>query len=171
MMENPMFLIDQITKLAPGMIFQYNLSIDGKTSISYATDYIKEVFDLTLSDVENDDSLLLKKIHPDDLDGFIKSINDSAISLQEWSYEYRVVLPNKETLWYLGKSRPIKNVDGKITWIGIISNITNYKIIEQELIHSSRLYSVIEAHKGNISVESSLGIGSIFKVDLPLYSS
>lgn len=144
-MENPMFLIDQITKLAPGMIFQYNLSVDGKTSISYASDYIKEVFDLSLSDVENDDSLLLKKIHPDDLDGFLKSINDSAISLQEWSYEYRVVLPNKDTQWYLGKSRPIKNEDGKITWIGIISNITNYKIIEQELIHSSRLYSVIEA--------------------------
>jgi two-component system CheB/CheR fusion protein len=30
---------------------------------------------------------------------------------------------------------------------------------------------IVDTHKGKISVESSLGVGSIFKVDLPLYSS
>ena len=71
-------------------------------------------------------------LHPDDREGIVASIQKSAQTLTPWRYEYRVKFGD-EVRWLFGNALPEMQRDGSVLWHGFIHDITEHKMMEQEL--------------------------------------
>lgn len=146
MIENQCSILDHITQHFPGMIYQYRLYPDGRSCFPYCNDAIKDILGFSPQEIVKDASAMFSIIHPDDLEGVHKSIDESAKTLKDWRYEFRVFLSgkdeSKEERWLLGHSRPEKCDDGSILWSGLITDISSRVKFEKELLKTSRLYAV-----------------------------
>ncbi|CAA6821425.1 MAG: diguanylate cyclase/phosphodiesterase (GGDEF & EAL domains) with PAS/PAC sensor(s) [uncultured Sulfurovum sp.] len=123
----------KLTENIPGAIYQYKLCPDGSSSFPYVSQGIENIYEVSAQDVRYDATSVFNRIHKDDLDRVVESIENSAKILQEWNLEYRVNLPQKGLCWLHGRSKPEKLEDGSIVWHGIINDITEKKKLENEL--------------------------------------
>ncbi|MCJ8281767.1 MAG: PAS domain S-box protein [Rivularia sp. ALOHA_DT_140] len=71
-------------------------------------------------------------IHPDDVDGFNKSMADCAKSLNNWEYEFRIITPSGKEKWLQGFSKLEEQPDGSICCDGCVIDITQRKLIEAQ---------------------------------------
>lgn len=134
---------DLLTRLAsqvPGLIYQFQLFPDGRACMPYASEGIREIYELEPEAVRQDIAALTQMLHPDDLDGLLASVQASAKSLQPWHHEYRVVLPRQGLRWRSGYAQPAPQPDGSILWHGFITDITDMalakekeKVLEQQV--------------------------------------
>jgi signal transduction histidine kinase/CheY-like chemotaxis protein len=118
------------------MIYQYQLFPDGSSCFPYASEAIRDMYEVTPDEVRVDASPVFSKLHPDDYNGIVETITASARTLQPWEYEYRVILPRQGIRWRYGFSQPEKQVDDSILWHGFINDITARKNMELELNQS-----------------------------------
>ena len=129
-------LLDNLARRVPGVIYQYQVFPDGRACFPYASERLWDMYGVRPQDVREDASAVLSRLHPDDLDAVTESIECSAISLQPWRHEYRVVLPKQGVRWRLGDAEPERLPDGSTLWHGFISDITERKLNEA---HTHRL--------------------------------
>lgn len=131
--------VDRLLKISsriPGVIYQYRLRPDGTSCFPYASDNIKDIYQINPEDVKEDAARVLAIIHPDDLLGVMNSIQESAKSLSPWNYEYRVKFPDNGIHTLYGNAIPQLEADGSILWHGYISDITERKIQEEAIRES-----------------------------------
>ncbi len=127
-------LLMTLSHQLPGTVYQFQLFPDGRSCFPYASEAINETFGVTFEELGEDAFQFLTSIvHPDDYDGFIESIKESARTLEPWQYDYRIIIPQQGVLWRHGFSRPQKLEDGSILWHGFINDITTQKKLEIEL--------------------------------------
>ena len=127
---------DQFSKLSqsvPGVVYQYQLFPDGHSCFPYASQGIAAIFDVTPEQIKEDASAVFACIYPDDLERLLASIQESARTLQPWQQEYRVKLPHSEVRWLSGVARPERLDDGSTLWHGFTTDITERKVLEEEL--------------------------------------
>ena len=126
-------LLTSLSQQIPGMIYQFQLFPDGRTCFPYASDAISEIYGVEPQHVREDATPVYVFLHPDDYEGIVSSIQESARTLQQWEYEYRVVLPNQGVRWRYGCARPENLIDGSVLWHGFINDITAQKNLESQL--------------------------------------
>ena len=126
-------LLEALSLHVPGMIFQYRLFPDGRSSFPYVSNGIASLYELTPAQVRDDARPLFAHLHPDDYDAMHASITESARTLQPWQHEYRVHLPQRGLRWLTGRAQPEKLDDGSILWHGFVSDITQIKDTEAAL--------------------------------------
>ncbi|MBI5162830.1 MAG: PocR ligand-binding domain-containing protein [Magnetospirillum sp.] len=114
----------KIAARVPGVVYQFVQRPDGSTGIPYASDAIGAMFGLSPEDVRDDAAGVFAAAHPDDVDGLVASIRDSAATLAPWRHEFRVRKPDGSIRWLGGDSVPQREDDGTIVWHGFISDIT-----------------------------------------------
>ncbi|GAB4270963.1 MAG: hypothetical protein Kow0065_20680 [Methylomicrobium sp.] len=131
-------LLHKLSEQVPGVIYQYRLYPDGKACFPFASDAIVDIYETTPEQVREDATEVLSRIHPDDYQGVVDSIRESARTLQPWHYEYRVVLPKQGVRWRSGDSRPEKLSDGSVLWHGFITDITERKLRDREIQELNR---------------------------------
>ena len=119
--------LKMLTNRAPGMIYQFVMQADGKARFAFVSEGVVELLQLTPQAVMADAATVFSLIHPDDLDHFHASIEQSALSLLPWRQEYRVCLADGTERWLAGESLPKKLDDGAIQWDGFLSDITEHK--------------------------------------------
>ncbi len=124
-------VLKSITSAVPGVIYQFRLSADGNSSIPYANDRLFDVLGLRPSDVFNSAQPIFDKVHPEDYPGLNQSIINSAKTLEDWEYEFRIIRDNGEVKWLRGLARPEKQPDESSLWNGYILDITDRKLSEQ----------------------------------------
>lgn len=129
-LQDQVSLLNNLARQVPGAIYQFRAYPDGRTCFPYATEGIRDIYEVSPQDVREDASLAFSRGHPDDLPGVIESINVSAQTLEPWGYEYRVVLPRKGERWLRGDAQPERLGDGSTLWHGFISDITDRKQAE-----------------------------------------
>jgi PAS domain S-box-containing protein len=127
-------LLKKVTDHIPGFIFQYVLNQDGSSSFPYASEGIRDIYELSPEDVKDDAAIAFERKHPDDLDNLIASIRESGLQLKTWNYEYRVILPFKGLRWLRGNAAPELMENGSVLWHGFIMDITDRKAEEEEII-------------------------------------
>ena len=130
---------DQLTKLSkqvPGSTYQFRLFPDGHSCFPYAIEGINDVYEVSPEDVHEDASLVFSRLHPEDYDAVVDSIQKSANTMQLWHLEYRVILPKQGLQWLQGKAKPELLEDGSILWHGFITKITEHKHAEEEMKQS-----------------------------------
>ena len=142
-------LFERLSSLVPGTIFQYQRFSDGSTRFPFASDGIEKIYEVKATDVIEDASIILQRVHPDDRDEVAESIRSSAETLETWRAQYRVILPRQGLRWRIGQAQPEKLADGSVLWHGYIADFTEQAIVEakqkkleQEVLES---YYALEA--------------------------
>ncbi|MEL0166542.1 MAG: PAS domain-containing protein [Pseudomonadaceae bacterium] len=142
-------LLQRFAKLnqhVPGMVYQYQLSSDGHSWFPFASDGIRNIYDLTPEQASLSADPAINLIHPDDQDRIRTEITESAEQLTEWRSEYRINHPRLGEIWVAGYASPERLDNGEIVWHGFITDITARKRIEQSLAsEQQRLARIIDA--------------------------
>lgn len=120
----------------PGMVYQYQLSPDGRSCFPWASGGIRDVYQVTPEQVREDASPVFARLHPDDLERVSKSIQDSAARMTPWRCEYRVRFDDGSVRWLWGHATPQRLPDGSTLWHGFITDISDRKAAEDELVQA-----------------------------------
>jgi signal transduction histidine kinase/CheY-like chemotaxis protein len=108
----------------PGFVYQFRLDPEGGVSFPFASEQVRELFEVEPAGVTTDGTPVFDRIHPDDLPAVMASVLVSARDLSPWRHEYRVQLPEQGLRWHEGRSRPERLADGSVLWHGFVSDIT-----------------------------------------------
>ncbi|WP_262966208.1 PAS domain S-box protein [Methylobacter psychrophilus] len=138
--------LTQISSRVPGVIYQYKLRPDGSSCFPYACDAIQEIYRLTPEEVKEDAASVFACVHPEDYDGVVESIRQSAVTLEPWQYEYRVRFSDETVRWLYGNAVPDREPDGSILWHGFITDVTDRKQIEIALQTESEKNAALLRH-------------------------
>jgi PAS domain-containing protein len=120
-------LIENLTNQAPGTLYKYQLLPDGSSFFPYASEGIYEIYEVTPAEVVEDAAKVFERIHPDDFQKVVDSIQKSADTLELWHHKYRVIIPEQGEKWVEGTAKPEKLETGSVLWHGNIREITEEK--------------------------------------------
>ena len=134
--------LEKIADRVPGVVYQFQMNPDGSSCFPFASEGIHDIYRVSPEEVAHDASMVFSRIHPDDYDGMSFSIQESAKDLTLWQHEYRVKFDDGTVRWLSGNAKPQKEADGTIIWHGFISDITERKLVEDDLKEST------ERHRG-----------------------
>ncbi len=123
----------RLAENVPGVIYQYRLYPDGTDEFTYVSAAIRDLFELEPEAVQQDSGLMWASIHPDDLSAFIASLNHSAQTLGQWSWEWRNITSSGTLTWLRGVAKPQRQADGTLIWDGILLDISDRKQAESAL--------------------------------------
>lgn len=129
----------KLTENIPGAIFQYRLYPDGRAIFPYVSSGVEKLLELTPDEVLKDASVAFNRLHPDDFVAIQVRIEESAKTMTEWQFEYRMYLPSKGLRWIFGQAKPEKLEDGSILWHGYIKDITQRILDKQKLLTQAEL--------------------------------
>ncbi|QCR23573.1 PAS domain-containing protein [Pontibacter sp. SGAir0037] len=120
--------LKKLTDLAPGAIYQFEMTANGKMSFTFLSKGIAEIHpDLDPEELKQKPELGFGAIHPEDLPVVQQSIQESFIHLTSWDMEYRVVSKNGTISWHWANANPEKQEDGTVVWYGTFQDITDRK--------------------------------------------
>lgn len=129
-------LLRKLSDRLPGTLYQLHYCPDGTYGIPYASNGSRITYELTPDELQADASIAFTRIHPDDMDEFKRSVQESAQTLSPWQHDYRVLLPQRGERWLAGNAVPEKLEDGSILWHGYLNDISERKAAEQALDHA-----------------------------------
>jgi len=128
--EESLNLLHNLAQRVPGVIFQFRRYPDGRSCFPFASDGIRDMYEVGPEDVRDDATAVYQRVHSADHEAFAASIAESARTLQPWRSEFRVVLPNQGLRWRQGFAQPERLADGSVLWHGCITDITERKMAE-----------------------------------------
>ena len=127
-------LLDDLAQMVPGVIYQYRLFPDGRSTFPYVSQGMNSIYEVTPEQVREDASPVFSRMHPEDHDRVAEAIFKSAQTLELFYCEFRVILPKQGLRWRWSQAQPQLMEDGSTLWHGIISDITERKQAEEEKI-------------------------------------
>lgn len=145
-------LFTELFRQVPGVVYQFRLFPDGHYSFPFASDGIRDIYDVTPEQVREDAAPVFAIIHPDDYDRLAASIQESARTQQPWQLEYRVNSPNKGLRWLSGLSKPEKLQDGSTLWHGFITDITEQIVARNEASKTKEALESVLSSATEISI-------------------
>jgi two-component system sensor histidine kinase/response regulator len=125
-------LLNSLSRQIPGFIYQLRFFPDGRSCLPYASEAVRDLFELAPEDVREDASKMFATVHPDDREGLMTSLRESARTQHPWKHEWRVVL-RTGVRWTEACAQPQLLEDGSVLWHGYHSDITERKQLEEEL--------------------------------------
>ncbi|MFO1002457.1 MAG: PAS domain-containing protein [Planctomycetaceae bacterium] len=127
---------DRLKKIAgrvPGVVYQFRLRPDGTACFPYASEGMRELFEIDPDQVretlEPNENLI-------DPDGFWQSIKKSATDLTPWVHEFQLRHTDGTVRWLAGNSVPEREADGSTLWHGVVTDITERREAEARLRES-----------------------------------
>ncbi len=125
--------LEKLTGQLPGMVYQYLLRPDGTSCFPYASEGIREVYDVAPADVAHDATPVIERLHPDELDDVMASITISAETLRPWVLEYRYRREDGTYRWLTGRATPERLADGGTLWHGFIHDVSEERETQTRL--------------------------------------
>jgi len=139
-------MFHQLSERVPGFFYQYKFKKEGASYFPFASEGIREIYELAPEYVRKDVSAVRSRIHKDDHDLFVESLKRSAETLEDWTCDYRVDLPKKGIRWLRGNATLEKQEDGSVLGYGYIRDITREKKNQQKLKQRDQLFSKLSSH-------------------------
>ncbi|HEX2739117.1 MAG TPA: PAS domain S-box protein [Rubrobacter sp.] len=123
----------RIVANAPGMVYQMVRRQDGSIALPFVSRGSREIYGLEPHELQQDPSLYIDAIHPEDRPSFDLALAESAATLSPCEWEGRVRLRSGEQKWLRKASRPQRRANGDIVWDGLLMDVTERKRAESEL--------------------------------------
>lgn len=136
-LQNERDRFEKIVETVPGVIYAFKLKPDGSMSFPFTTPNMFTLIGIKPEDVKEDASSFMQLIHPDDAENVDKAIHASAQSMTELRVEYRYKHPQKGQIWIEEHSLPIAEPDKSVVWTGLLTDVTERKLVEQQLFESN----------------------------------
>jgi len=137
-------LLKKLSAHVPGGIFQFTLEPQDNWKFIYASDGMRDIYEIEPKVLQQDANKVFERIHPLDAERVRASIRLSALQLSHWREEYRVLLPQRGLRWIRGEATPEELPAGGTLWHGYVSDISDLKRVEEEL----RALSITDALTG-----------------------
>ncbi len=122
--------LDKLVEQLPGMLYQYRLWPDGRSTMPYCSGGIEQIYRVTPQAAREDASVLFDRIHAADLASVVESIQRTERQLDTWHTQYRVRQADGSLHWVEGRARPERLEDGSTIWHGYITDIQHEKQAE-----------------------------------------
>ncbi|NEQ35761.1 MAG: PAS domain S-box protein [Okeania sp. SIO3I5] len=136
----------RMTENVPGMIYRYILHGDGSDELTYVSSQVQDIFELEPEIALQDMAQVWARLHPDDIPRLGEAIQESAQTLQSFTSNYRLILPNKGIRWVQNMTSVDRMDNGDVVWNGIVVDISERKQAEDQLkVLSQRLELVLES--------------------------
>ncbi len=132
-----------LSENVPGIIFSYSFDKNGEHGFRYLSPAINRIFGISPVDFSQPE----KFIHPEDLEGLSETIQRAAKGKKPFTFEGRVVTPEKGTMWIsVVSSFSFVRDDGANIYTGLITDITQRRMIEEMLRLREEKYRNIAAN-------------------------
>lgn len=142
-----------ITSL-PGMACQVWLDTDDALHFPYVSEGCFALLGIAPLEIELQPHRLLDMLHPEDRDAFYKSMRESVAQSTPWNWEGRIVLPpDGEIKWVNLRASRRETISYGTAWEGFMVNITQNKLVEQEIKTSRQRLRELSSHIENIKEE------------------
>ncbi|MEC4984208.1 MAG: PAS domain S-box protein [Oscillatoria sp. PMC 1068.18] len=116
----------------PGIIYQYRMSSDRREKFTYISPGCRELYELEPEQIQENAASLYQLVHPDDLPKLANTIAVSAQTLQPWNLEFRIITPSGKMKWLQARSRPEQQANGDLIWDGLMLDISDRILAEQQ---------------------------------------
>ncbi|ABA24482.1 PAS/PAC sensor signal transduction histidine kinase [Trichormus variabilis ATCC 29413] len=116
----------------PGMLYEFCLKPDGTMTFPYVSSGCRELIERSPQELQDDASLIFANTHPEDMIGLQEAIANSAKTLQNFEYEWRIITSSGQIKWVQGVSRPERQPGGEITWYGYLLDISEQQAVLRE---------------------------------------
>lgn len=126
-------LLKKLSVHVPGGIYQYIVEPNGESRFLYASDGIRDIYEIEPVVLQQNAEGAFGRIHPQDVERVRASIRVSALQMSPWREEYRVQLPQQGLRWIRGEATPEELPGGGTLWHGYVSDISDLKRVEEEL--------------------------------------
>lgn len=136
-------LLNNFTLQVPGALFQTTISPDGHVCTPYASEKLKDIYEVSPDQIRNNIDAISERFHPDDRDRIFSSIFEASEKNIRWECEYRVILPRQGQRWLYGIADSQRMNDGTVYFYGIVMDITERRELEKALNHSRKLLTSI----------------------------
>ncbi|WP_051235075.1 diguanylate cyclase [Marinimicrobium agarilyticum] len=131
-------LLDNLTAQAPGVVYQFEMTPEGRFAMPFASRRLTEYIEVTPEEVRENVNRLFARAHPQDYKDIVASIISSARHLTTWHQEFRAVMPIQGMRWLEGNAEPERLPDGTTRWYGFISDVTERKQMEEHMRHMAQ---------------------------------
>ncbi|MEE9910541.1 MAG: PAS domain S-box protein [Deltaproteobacteria bacterium] len=158
-------LLAKLASLVPGVIYQYRLYPDGRSTFPYSSPGMHTIYEFSPEDVQEDATPVFGRLHPDDSDHVSNAIRESARTLQTFYCEFRVILPRQGLRWRWSQAHPERMADGGTLWHGIISDITERKLAWAAIRESEEKFSTAFEKAPILMIITSIEDGRIMDIN------
>lgn len=138
--------LNKIANQLPSLVFQFRMRPDGSVCLPYASEVLRKIYRIDPASVREDATAVFAVVHPDDLTNHLETIKKSAQELSPWRDEYRLKFADGTECWLWGNALPELEEDGSILWHGFVSDITERKRIELDMLTTkNQLQATLDA--------------------------
>ncbi|MCU0519038.1 MAG: PAS domain S-box protein, partial [Oscillatoria sp. Prado101] len=117
----------------PGLIYQYrHRAGDSRGEFPYISASCCDLFELDPEAVLENGDLIWQQVHPEDESALSESVIVAAQTGQ-WRREWRSITPSGKIKWIQAVARLKQEINGTLLWDGLMLDITDRKLLEQEL--------------------------------------
>jgi len=136
-----------IVNHTPGLVYQFLLDADGRHAFRYLSEGCAPLLGVQPAELQLDPDLFLRLILPEDRKGYLEAMAVSKISLSAWNWEGRIWIDAwKDVKWINLRATPHAAGAGGVQWDGIMSNITDSKIEQQDALRSRARLAELTDH-------------------------
>lgn len=118
---------------APGMLYQFRLEPDGSTRFSFVSEACRDIFGLEPEAIVASVDRALEVIAEEDRESFVRSVAESARTLEPWDWRGGIVRRDGSRRWLHGVSRPHREPGGATVWDGMLLDRTRERDTEHDL--------------------------------------
>lgn len=137
--------LNEIATQVPGVVYQFELRRDGTSCFPYASEGLRKIYRVAPDQVKESATAIFSRLHPDDYNQFVRSIEISARELAPWRHEYRVQFSDGEIRWHYGNATPSRLPNGSVLWHGFITDETDQRNARDEaMLTRARMQAVVQ---------------------------
>ncbi len=125
--------LNHMTANVPGMVYQYTRDQNGQESFPYVSKGCRDIFGLEPEVFQKDPAYIMNMIHEDDRESLLEVTQQSSATQTTCQWEGRVVSTDGQTRWVRVVSRPMAMDKGTVRWDGMMLDVTEAKIAEQQI--------------------------------------
>lgn len=122
-----------LSRMAPGVLYQFLLSKDGGQSFPYVSESARAILEYDPADIQNDAMVALGSFHPDDNQRLQGAIAESAKSMSVFKFEGRFYTGTGKLKWIQAHSTPEILPNGDIIWNGVVTDISDLKHAQEQI--------------------------------------
>jgi PAS domain S-box-containing protein len=138
--------LKSMTDSVPGVVYQIIVSAAGEWKFIHVSKGIQDIFEINAEEVRSNYHALSECILAEDWDAYRMSIEHSYRLLGDWGHEYRIKTRSGLTKWIRGRAAIHPQPDGSVIWSGILTDITERKLIEESALAANRAKSAFLAN-------------------------
>ncbi|GAB3856274.1 hypothetical protein GCM10028822_28410 [Hymenobacter terrigena] len=116
----------------PGVLYEWRKQNDGAFFFDYVSPKVQELFGIAPHEL----SRMTDFIHPDELEGFLQSLDYATHNHAPWAYEGRIAVPGQPIRWLRGSANVTSFGPDWVSYSGILLDVTPLKLAESAMRES-----------------------------------